>query len=109
VSDRAETFRKSNNPSTAVILIVNNAIGADSGTGVTPSAPLLAALPTVNPLFTPKRSIRRLMGELISIGARFAFFVNGAPNPISTAACSDPGKLILLTLPLAIPEMLLGK
>ena len=88
----------------------NKAIGLGSGTGATPSAPLLAALPTIRPVLelSPKTSTRRLIGEVIVTSPRTAFLVKGPEKVMSAAACSAVGKLIPFTWPFAIPPMEAG-
>lgn len=89
----------------------NKAIGLGSGMGLTPSAPLLAALPTIRPVLelSPKTSTRRLIGVVIVTFPRSAPLVKGPEKVMSTAACSAVGKLIPFTAPFAIPGMELGK
>ena len=89
----------------------NRAIGLGSGTGATPSAPLLAALSTILPvvLLSPKTSTRRLIGEVIVTSPRTAPGVKGPGKRMSAAACSALGNLIPFTAPFAIPLMEEGK
>ena len=79
------------------VAIPNRAIGLGSGTGAMPSAPPLAALPTIKPFASPKTSTRRLIGEVIVTGPRVAFLVKNSEKIMSAAAWSAWGKLIPLT------------
>ena len=53
-----------------------------------PSAPPLAALPTIKPFASPKTSTRRLIGEVIFTGPRVAFLVKNSEKIMSAAAWS---------------------
>ena len=90
----------------------NKAVGLGSGmgTGETPSAPELAALPTISPVLelSPKTSTRRLIGEVIVTSPRTASLTKGPLKRMSAAACSASGNAILLTWPFPIPGMPLG-
>lgn len=102
-------------PSRPTVATPNKAIGPGSGAGVTPSAPLLAALPTIVSWpavvlkISPKTSTRRLIGEVIVTVPRSAPATTGPEKVMSAAACNASGKPIPFTVPFAIDMILVGK